>query len=117
MRAAAQPTDDRVQPLPSDSLLQHYSNQARWGLAATRASVLEAAHPQIAAALIQNSTFVAHPWRRLFNTVTSTRRLNGDDAQVREREAQRLSRLHGRISGVDSQGRPYNAMDPRRGRG
>ena len=89
-----------------------YCNQARWGLAAARASVLEAAHPQIGAALIQNSTFVAHPWRRLYNTVTSTRRLNDDDGEVREREAQRLSRLHGRISGVDNQGRPYHAMDP-----
>lgn len=93
-------------------LLRHYANQARWGLAATRASVLEAAHPQIGAALAGNSTFVARPWRRLRNTLVSMRRLVDDDDQVRLREAARLNRLHGRIAGTDAQGRPYDAMDP-----
>ncbi|MGW8063924.1 oxygenase MpaB family protein [Streptomyces ziwulingensis] len=83
----------------------------RWALAMIRATVLEAAHPQIGAALVDNSTFVAHPWRRLRNTFLSMRRMLGDDPAVRAREAARLNRLHARMSGSDSRGRAYDAMD------
>ncbi|MFG3436266.1 oxygenase MpaB family protein [Nonomuraea sp. NPDC047897] len=107
-----QPTDAPTTVPQAAVVLRHYVSQARWGLAATRASVLEAAHPQIGAALVGNSTFVARPWRRLRNTMMSTRRLVDDDEQVRLREAARLNRLHQRISGTDAHGRPYDAMDP-----
>ncbi|MCK2218483.1 oxygenase MpaB family protein [Actinomadura sp. ATCC 31491] len=95
-----------------DSLLRPLVNEARWGLAVTRATVLEAAHPQIGAALMDNSTFLTHPWRRLRNTTMSSRRLLDPDPRVRDREAARLNRLHGRMSGTDAQGRPYDATDP-----
>ncbi|MEU2062748.1 oxygenase MpaB family protein [Streptomyces sp. NPDC013455] len=84
----------------------------RWALAVIRATVLEAAHPQIGAALIENSTFVAHPWRRLRNTVVSLQRMSGDDDGVRRREVARLNRLHARVKSTDGPGRPYDAMDP-----
>lgn len=87
-------------------------NDARWALAMVRATVLEAAHPQIGAALIDNSTFVAHPWRRLRNTLVSLQRMFGPDDHVRQREAARLNRLHARLNGVDAHNRPYDAMDP-----
>lgn len=98
--------------LGPDSLLNDYCQDARWGLAVVRATVLEAAHPQIGAALIENSTFVAHPWRRVFNTLLSTQRVLDADPRVRDKEAARLNRLHARIAGVDPKGRAYNAMDP-----
>ncbi len=84
----------------------------RWALAMVRATVLEAAHPQVGAALADNSTFVAHPWRRLRNTVVSLQRMFGADADVRRREAARLNRLHARLKGADAHERPYDAMDP-----
>ncbi|MEZ3181742.1 DUF2236 domain-containing protein [Streptomyces pimonensis] len=77
-----------------------------------RATVLEAAHPQIGAALIENSTFVVHPWRRLGNTFMSLRRMFGADDHVRQREATRLNRMHARLHGTDARDRPYDAMDP-----
>ncbi|MEU6731159.1 oxygenase MpaB family protein [Nonomuraea wenchangensis] len=95
-----------------DSILRRLVGEARWGLAVTRATLLEAAHPQIGAALMENSTFLTHPWRRLRNTATSSRRLLDPDPRVRDREAARLNRLHSRMSGVDAQGRPYDATDP-----
>ncbi|WUP87059.1 oxygenase MpaB family protein [Microbispora hainanensis] len=93
------------------SMLHELTRQTRWGLVATRAIVLEAAHPQIGAALITNSTFVAHPWRRLRNTVLSAQRMVDPDIRVRQREAARLNRLHARITGTDAEGRPFNAAD------
>ncbi|MFF8726938.1 oxygenase MpaB family protein [Streptomyces sp. NPDC015171] len=90
-----------------------FFSDPRWALAVLRATVLEAAHPQVGAALIENSTFVAHPWRRLRNTLVSLQRMFGPDEEVRQREADRLNRLHARLKGSDARDRPYDAMDPR----
>ncbi|WP_329133684.1 oxygenase MpaB family protein [Streptomyces sp. NBC_01476] len=95
-----------------DSQFYRFFNDPRWALALVRATVLEAAHPQVGAALIDNSTFVAHPWRRLRNTLVSLQRMFGEDDYTRQREAARLNRLHARLSGTDTQNRPYDAMDP-----
>ncbi|WP_030996431.1 oxygenase MpaB family protein [Streptomyces sp. NRRL F-5630] len=84
----------------------------RWAPALVRATVLEAAHPQVGAALIDNSTFVTHPWRRLRNTFHSMRRMCDADEAVRAREAARLNRLHARLKGECRDQRPYDAMDP-----
>ncbi|MBF8185768.1 EF-hand domain-containing protein [Nonomuraea sp. K274] len=103
--------EETVDVFGPDSILRRLVNEARWSLAVARATVLEAAHPQVGAALMENSTFVTHPWRRLRNTVVSTRRVLDPDASVRAREAARLNRLHARISGTDAQGRGYDATD------
>lgn len=95
-----------------DSQFHRFFNDPRWALAMIRATVLEAAHPQIGAALADNSTFVKHPWRRLSNTLVSLQRMFGPDEQVRQREADRLNRLHARLNGADARNRPYDAMDP-----
>lgn len=61
------PTPGAPADLPADPLFGPGSqfhalfNDPRWALAMIRATVLEAAHPQIGAALLDNSTFVAHP--------------------------------------------------------
>lgn len=94
------------------SQFHRFFNDPRWAMSMVRATVLEAAHPQIGAALLDNSTFVTHPWRRLRNTLVSLQRMFGDDDQVREREAARLNRMHARLSGTDARNRPYDAMDP-----
>ncbi|AKN71548.1 calcium-binding protein [Streptomyces sp. PBH53] len=108
--AGAGAADDQL--FGPDSQFEAFFNDPRWALAVVRATVLEAAHPQVGAALIDNSTFVTHPWRRLRNTVVSLQRMFGPDDAVRRREAARLNRLHARLSGTDAHDRPYDAMDP-----
>ncbi|GAB3116163.1 hypothetical protein GCM10027160_24560 [Streptomyces calidiresistens] len=104
-------TADEAPLFGADSHFRAFFDDPRWALAIIRATVLEAAHPQVAAALAENSTFVTRPWRRLRNTFLSMRRMFDADPAVREREAARLNRLHSRMSGSDSRGRPYDAMD------
>ncbi|MEU8575431.1 oxygenase MpaB family protein [Streptomyces asoensis] len=104
-------TTDAAPLFGPESHFQAFFDDPRWALAVIRATVLEAAHPQVGAALADNSTFVAHPWRRLRNTFVSMRRMFDPDPAVREREAARLNRLHARMSGSDSRGRAYDAMD------
>ncbi|MEU9332913.1 oxygenase MpaB family protein [Streptomyces sp. NPDC048290] len=112
------PATDPTAPENSDplfgpgALFHSFLNDPRWALAMVRATVLEAAHPQIGAALAENSTFVAHPWRRLRNTFMSVQRLFGADAGTRQREAARLNRLHARLTGTDAEQRPYDGTDP-----
>ncbi|WP_078901386.1 oxygenase MpaB family protein [Actinacidiphila yeochonensis] len=95
-----------------NSQFNRFADDPRWALALIRALVLEAAHPQVGGALMDNSTFVAHPWRRLRNTLVSLQRMFGPDEHARQREAARLNRLHTRLSGTDERARPYDAMDP-----
>ncbi|MGW0122112.1 oxygenase MpaB family protein [Streptomyces sp. NPDC003327] len=104
-------TADAAPLFGPESQFRAFFDDPRWALALIRATVLEAAHPQVGAALADNSTFVAHPWRRLRNTFLSMRRMFDADPAVREREAARLNRLHARMSGSDSRGRAYDAMD------
>lgn len=104
-------TADETPLFGPGSQFSAFFDDPRWALAMIRATVLEAAHPQIGAALVVNSTFVAHPWRRLRNTFLSMRLMFGADPVAREREAARLNRLHARMSGSDSRGRAYDAMD------
>ncbi len=100
-------------PLRSpDARFETFFNDPRWALAMVRATVLEAAHPTIGAALVDNSTFVTHPWRRLRNTFLSMQRMTGADEEARSREAARLNRMHARLKGTDPHHRPYDAMDP-----
>ncbi|WP_406100184.1 oxygenase MpaB family protein [Streptomyces sp. NBC_01013] len=95
-----------------ESQFHRFFNDPRWALAVVRATVLEAAHPQIGAALADNSSFVVHPWRRLSNTLVSLQRMFGADEPTRQREAARLNRLHTRLNGTDASNRPYDAMNP-----
>lgn len=111
--AAAADADTCEEPLFGPGSEFHaLFNDPRWAPAMVRATVLEAAHPQIGAALLDNSTFVAHPWRRLRNTFVSMQRMFGADEHVRHREAARLNRMHARLNGTDAHDRPYDAMDP-----
>ena len=93
-------------------LLRELSGELGWGLAMVRAVVLQAAHPQIAAALMADSTFLTHPWRRLHNTMVSLRRQFDERPEVREREVARLNRLHARLTGVGADGKAFSGMDP-----
>lgn len=111
MTTATSDTADDGSLFGPESQFSAFFDDPRWALAMVRATVLEAAHPQIGAALVDNSAFVAHPWRRLRNTFLSMRRMFGADLSVREREAARLNRLHARMSGSDARGRAYDAMD------
>ena len=70
-------TADETPLFGPQSQFSSFFDDPRWALAMIRATVLEAAHPQIGAALADNSTFVAHPWRRLRNTFLSMRRMFG----------------------------------------
>ncbi|MYS87341.1 oxygenase MpaB family protein [Embleya scabrispora] len=94
------------------SLSWRYLGQWRLLTTIGRAIVLETAHPVVGAGVVEFSTYRRHPWRRVEQTLLSLQRLLYQDQADREREADRLRRLHGHINGVDPDGRAYSALDP-----
>ncbi|MEV0678572.1 oxygenase MpaB family protein [Actinosynnema sp. NPDC050436] len=85
--------------------------QWRYLLVAHRTLVLQAAHPQIGAAVERFSVYNARPWRRFLRTVESLQTYVYGNATERQRELARLERLHRRMRGTDPHGRPFTASD------
>ncbi|NUR26501.1 MAG: DUF2236 domain-containing protein, partial [Catenulispora sp.] len=94
------------------SVTWRHIGQWRFLLVLGRTLALQIAHPVVGAGVIEHSTYRAHPWRRAEHTLDSLQRLCYADPAARAKEIKRIARQHHRISGVDTQGRPYNAADP-----
>ncbi|GLZ78528.1 hypothetical protein Afil01_33350 [Actinorhabdospora filicis] len=91
---------------------KRYIGQWRFLLAMPRAIFLQAAHPQIGAAVMEYSSFRPHLWRRFQNTLLSLLKFTYGTDEERTAEIARLERMHSRMTGVDAEGRPYSAADP-----
>jgi uncharacterized protein (DUF2236 family) len=88
-------------------------------LGGARALLMQAAHPLVAAGIVEHSDYAVDPWRRLgrtlfaLYTVVFGSRAEADAAGARVRDAHR--RVHGRIDdelGVFPAGTSYSAADP-----
>jgi uncharacterized protein (DUF2236 family) len=77
-----------------------------------RALLLQVAHPLVAAGVSQHSNYREDPWGRLYRTLdTVTTIVFGTTAQSNE-AAERLHRVHTRVTGAADDGTPYRANDP-----
>jgi uncharacterized protein (DUF2236 family) len=77
-----------------------------------RALLLQVAHPLVAAGVAQHSSYREDPWGRLLRTLdTVTTIVFGTTEQSRE-AAERLHRVHSRVTGTADDGTPYEANDP-----
>lgn len=75
---------------------------------------MQAAHPDVGAAVSQYSIYVTDPWGRLLRTGFSMMRFlhGGKTGAVGRREAQDLRALHAHIKGKHSDGSSYFALNP-----
>jgi uncharacterized protein (DUF2236 family) len=77
-----------------------------------RALLMQVAHPAVAAAVAEHSSFEEDPWRRLSGTMrVMLKMVFGSPAQSR-RESRHLAQLHSNVSGRTPAGKPYKASDP-----
>jgi uncharacterized protein (DUF2236 family) len=81
-------------------------------LGASRALLLQVAHPLVAAGVDQHSSYLDEPWARLFRTMDVMLRLSFGDARASRIQASSLRRTHAAVQGVSSEGVPYDARDP-----
>ncbi len=105
------PRAPAVRPLGPDSLIWQRSGDRTALLGAGAALLLQVAHPAVGAGVRDHSDFLARPWDRLEQTLTSlhTQIYGGEQAIA---EAARLRRMHRSITGTDMNGRRYHALDP-----
>lgn len=76
-----------------------------------RMLLIEAAHPLVAAAIVQHSSFRDDPWTRLGRTVTAYSTVIFADRAEADRVAKRVRSRHREIQGY-AVGMPYSASDP-----
>jgi uncharacterized protein (DUF2236 family) len=77
-----------------------------------RALLMQVAHPLVAAAVVQHSSFQRDPWRRLYRTLDLVTTVVFGDAEQSARACAALAAVHARVQGMASDGRAYRALDP-----
>src|SRR5437016_11697134 len=77
-----------------------------------RALLLQVAHPLVAAGVAQHSNYREDPWGRLYRTLDTVTTIVFGTNEESEEAADRLRRVHSRVTGKADDGRPYEANDP-----
>ena len=72
----------------------------------------QGAHPLALAGVQQHSDYLQDPWKRLAGTARWLVVSTFGSAELAEREAARVRRMHTVVTGTDDRGRPYAAGDP-----
>jgi uncharacterized protein (DUF2236 family) len=82
-------------------------------LAGFRALLLQTLHPRALAGVLQNSRFREDPWGRLLRTARFYGEVVYGTAELADRSASRVRRIHARMSGVDPiTGETFRVDDP-----
>jgi uncharacterized protein (DUF2236 family) len=82
-------------------------------VAGLRALLLQALHPVALAGVMQNSSFRADPWGRLFRTAEFVGQVTYGSSTEARRAGARVRGIHRRVQGVDPRtGRHFRANDP-----
>ena len=76
------------------------------------ALLLQAAHPSVAAGVVQHSTYATDPFGRLFRTLESSFAVVFGDRAHAEATLRRVNAIHGSVRGRRADGAPYSALDP-----
>jgi uncharacterized protein (DUF2236 family) len=77
-----------------------------------RALILQVAHPKVAAGVDEHSDYRRDPWTRLYRTLDTTLTIVFGEPRDSRAAAERLRRVHERITGTDECGEDYWALDP-----
>ncbi|MGW0392473.1 oxygenase MpaB family protein [Streptomyces sp. NPDC003042] len=109
-QAQAQPRTD-PEPPPPGGVLWTIAGDVRALLMLPAAFTMQVAHPAIGAGVDQYSVFRTDPWGRGERSLRSVQLWVYGGTEAVE-EGRRVRRLHQRIQGTDTRGRPYHALDP-----
>lgn len=99
-------------PFGPDSMTWRVNLEPVVFLGASRALLLQVAHPLVAAGVDQHSNYLDEPWARLFRTMDVMLKLSFGDVRASQHQASRLRRTHAAVRGVSPGGVSYDARDP-----
>ncbi|SDF33683.1 Uncharacterized conserved protein, DUF2236 family [Lentzea fradiae] len=95
-----------------DRPIRHVHADHAMFIGGLRALLLQSLHPLAMAAVAQHSDYRTDPWGRLQRTSLFIGTTTYGTAEHAHRTIERLARVHERIRGTASDGRPYRADDP-----
>ena len=76
------------------------------------ALLMQAAHPSVAAGVVEHSTYATDPFGRLFRTLESSFSVVFGSRSEAERTISRVNAIHAAVRGIRDDGEPYSALDP-----
>jgi uncharacterized protein (DUF2236 family) len=76
------------------------------------ALLLQAAHPSVAAGVVQHSTYATDPFGRLLRTLESSFSVVFGSRSDAEATIRRVNAIHRAVRGSRADGEPYDALDP-----
>jgi uncharacterized protein (DUF2236 family) len=95
-----------------DSAIRRVHSDASMFVGGMRALLLQSLHPLAMAAVDQHSGYRGDPWGRLQRTSTFLAETTFGTIEDADRAIAIVRAVHGRITGVAPDGRPYAASDP-----
>jgi uncharacterized protein (DUF2236 family) len=95
-----------------DSVIRRVHGDASMFVGGLRALLLQSLHPLAMAGVAQHSDYRADPWGRLQRTADFLAATTFGPIPVAERSIEIVKRVHTRVVGTASDGRPYSANDP-----
>jgi uncharacterized protein (DUF2236 family) len=94
-----------------DSAIRRIGRESVLMLGGGRALLMQAAHPLVAAGIVDHSHYRADPWRRLARTMTALYTIVFGTREEADRMGAIVRTVHGRVRG-ERGGRRYSAADP-----
>ncbi len=98
--------------VPEDSPVRTVHADASMFIGGLRALLLQSLHPLAMAGVAEHSDYRADPWGRLQRTADFLAVTTYGPAEMAEQAVAVVHRVHQRVIGVASDGRPYAANDP-----
>jgi uncharacterized protein (DUF2236 family) len=95
-----------------DRVIRRVHADASMFVGGLRALLLQSLHPLAMAGVAQHSDYRDDPWGRLQRTADFLASTTFGPIPVAERSIERVRRVHERVVGTASDGRPYSANDP-----
>jgi uncharacterized protein (DUF2236 family) len=104
-------SEPTVEPLGPDSLMWRYFGDWRGLLLSLWAGSMQNMHPQLGAGVEEHSRFFDERWERLYRSLYP---IGGGiyDGPRAKQTALMVRDFHKTIKGLDTQGRPYSALNP-----
>jgi uncharacterized protein (DUF2236 family) len=96
---------------PDDSAIRRIGRESVLMLGGARALLLQAAHPLVAAGIVDHSRYREDPWRRLARTMTALYTIVFGTRAEADRMGAITRAVHKRVRG-SRDGRTYSAADP-----
>jgi uncharacterized protein (DUF2236 family) len=94
-----------------DSAIRRIGRESVLMLGGARALLMQAAHPLVAAGIVDHSHYREDPWRRLARTMTALYTIVFGTRREADRMGAITRAVHKRVRG-ERDGRPYSAADP-----